>query len=176
MKEEGKMQATASAETPQAMPANDAVPVASNRKKATPKGSAKEKALPSKTAEIKELPSSTVAENMIEIGGKQIEIKPTKLKYQRNHTALFYKMLEIYPLVDILGFEDNFFGDGRTGDQCLFDWLIAVFDDEQFVAEHYDEFDTDKVDHLVKIFRRINRIDEKEEKLKNVMANQAKKG
>lgn len=176
MQDEGKMTATSSVETPTSVAENVATPVASSRKNKTPKASQKEVALPKKTDDTKELPQPMSAENMIEIGGQKIEIKPTKLKYQRNHTALFYKMLDIYPLVDILGFEDNFFGDGRTGDQCVFDWLIAVFDDEQFVAEHYDEFDTDKIDQLVKIFRRINKIDEKEERLKNVMANQAKKG
>ena len=49
------------------------------------------------------------------------------------------------------------------------DWLIAVFDNEALVLEHYDSMDTGTVEQLLEIFRRVNRIDEKEQKQKNAM-------
>ena len=97
-----------------------------------------------------------------------MEIKPTKLRYQRNRTAAFYKMLELYPLADILAMEAGAFGDDRDGDKAVMDWLIAVFDDEALVLENYDGMDTGTVEQLLEIFRRINRIDEKEQKQKNL--------
>ena len=53
-------------------------------------------------------------------------------------------------------------------DKALCDWLVAVTDDEDLVREHINEFDTDTVYRLLAIFRRVNKIDEREEKLKNV--------
>ena len=60
------------------------------------------KKLPSAEQVVKELPSAEMAkktlpvvgnpENTITIGEKLIEIKPTKVKYQRNRTAAFYKI------------------------------------------------------------------------------------
>lgn len=35
-------------------------------------------------------------ENIVRIGGKLIEILPTKLRYQRDRTAAFYNILEMY--------------------------------------------------------------------------------
>ena len=78
-------------------------------------------------------------------------------------------MLELYPLADILAMEAGAFGDDRDGDKAVMDWLIAVFDDEALVLENYDGMDTSTVEQLLEIFRRVNRIDEKEQKQKNVM-------
>ena len=52
------------------------------------------KQLPPAEQENKGLPQVGSPENTVIIGGKLIEIAPTKLKYQRNRTAAFYKMLE----------------------------------------------------------------------------------
>ena len=104
------------------------------------------------------------------IGEALVEVKPTKLKYQRNRTAAFYKMLELYPLADILAMEAGAFGDDRDGDKALMDWLIAVLDDEKLVTENYDNIDTGTIEQLLAIFRRVNRVDEKEQKQKNVLA------
>jgi hypothetical protein len=65
------------------------------------------------------------------IGDTLVEIKPTKLRYQRNRTAFFYKALEMQPLVDILSLSEGAFGDERDGDKCVMDWLIAVLDNEE---------------------------------------------
>ena len=72
------------------------------------------------------------------------------------------------PLADILAMEAGAFGDDRDGDKAVMDWLIAVFDDEALVLENYDAMDTGTVEQLLEIFRRVNRIDEKEQKQKNL--------
>ena len=107
---------------------------------------------------------------MITLGGETIEIKPTKLKYMRNHTAAFYKVLELYPLPDVLAMEAGAFEDDRDGDKAVFDWLIAVTDDPAFVKRHYNDMTAEAVETLLSIYRRINRIDEKENTLKNLVA------
>lgn len=83
-------------------------------------------------------------------------------------------MLELYPLADILAMEAGAFGDDRDGDKALMDWLIAVTDDEQLILEHYNELDTGVIEQLLQIFRRVNRMDEKEQKQKNLLT--ARKG
>ena len=50
------------------------------------------KELPDAVQTEKELPQVGSPENTITIGGQLIEIRPTKLLYQRNRTAAFYKM------------------------------------------------------------------------------------
>ena len=117
---------------------------------------------------VRELPPVGCPENSVVIGGKLIEIKPTKLRYQRNRTAAFYRMLEMYPLTDILAMEAGSFGDNRDGDKAVMDWLIAVTDDEQLILDNYDSMDTGLIEQLLEIFRRDNRIDEKEQKQKNL--------
>ena len=134
----------------------------------------KHKELPSPEQPVRELPQVGSPENTVVIGDKLIEIQPTKLKYQRNRTAAFYKMLEMYPLTDILAMEAGAFGDERDGDKAVMDWLIAVTDDEALITEHYDSMDTGVVEQLLSIFRRINRIDEKEARQKNLLT--ARKG
>ena len=126
------------------------------------------KELPDAQQPEKALPQVGNPENTIVIDGRLVEIKPTKLRYQRNRTAAFYKMLELYPLADILAMEAGAFGDDRDGDKAVMDWLIAVFDDEALVLENYDGMDTGTVEQLLEILRRVNRIDEKEQKQKNL--------
>jgi hypothetical protein len=119
----------------------------------------------------KDLPLAGNPENTVEIGGRVIEIKPTKLKYQRNRTAVFYKILELYPLTDILATEAGTFDDARDGDKAVMDWLIAATDDESLIVEHYDALDTGTIEKILAIFKRVNKIDEKAEKLKNMEAS-----
>ena len=148
------------------------------RKKDLPPVDQEQKELPSAEQEIKDLPDAKQSkkampelknpENSIKIGDTLVEIKPTKLKYQRNRTASFYKILELYPLTEVLAMQEGTFGDERDGDKAVMDWLIAVFDDEKLVMENYDEMDTGMIEKLLIIFKRVNQIDEKEEKLKNL--------
>ena len=131
------------------------------------------KAVPDLAQNKKELPGIGNPENTVMIGGKLIEIKPMRLEYQRNRTASFYHVLELYPLPDILAME-NPFGDGRDGDKALCDWLVAVTDDEELIRENLDSIDTETIYKMLAIFRRINKINELEEKLKNVKTPGAK--
>ena len=64
----------------------------------------------------------------------------------------------------------------KEPDQLLFNFLVAVFDSSEFVRDNYDEMTADEVDRIVKIFGRINHIDEKEEAArKNREAQEAKR-
>lgn len=83
-------------------------------------------------------------------------------------------MIDTYPLMDIMAMEAGIFGDDRDGDKAIMDWLIAATDDEDLVVEHYDSMDTGTIESILAIFKRVNRIDEKDEKLKN-MERTAKK-
>ncbi|MDO4549384.1 MAG: hypothetical protein Q4D04_14940 [Clostridia bacterium] len=47
-------------------------------------------------------------------------------------------------------------------------------DDEQLIIENYDALDTGVIEHLLAIFRRVNHIEEKEQKQKNLLT--ARKG
>ena len=149
-------------------------PAVTTEAKELPYAGSPQKEVPEVTRKLKEPPIKGVPENMIMIGGRMIEIKPTKVKYQRDRTAAFYRILELYPLIDILGMDNTSFGDGRDGDKAVFDWLIAVTDDPDLITECYDEIDTDTVEKLMSIFRRVNKIEEKEAKLKNALAPGAK--
>lgn len=133
-----------------------------------PSSEMEKKELPSSEMPVRLLPMVGVAENTVMIGGKPIEIKPTKLKYQRNRTAAFYRMIDMYPLMDIMAMEAGVFGDDRDGDKAIMDWLIAATDDEQLILDNYDSLDTETIERILLIFKRINRIDEKDEKLKNM--------
>ena len=144
-----------------------AMPAKKQVEKAMPETGLEKKELPGGGVKKKDLPQVGSPENTVMIGGKLIEIKPMKLKYVRTRTAAFRHILETYPLSDILAME-NTFGDGRDGDKALFDWLVAVTDDEQLISENYDEMDTDLIYRMLAIHRRIDKIDEMQAKLKNV--------
>lgn len=144
-----------------------AIPVAEQAKKEMPDGSVEVKPIPEESNTTKELPKVGNPENTVIIGGELIEIKPTKLKYQRNRTAVFYHILELYPLSDILAMGPKSFGDGLDGDKKLYDWLVAVTDNEELIRKNYDDIDSDMIYKLLEIFRRVNKISEMEEKLKN---------
>ena len=145
--------------------------------KEVPETEQPDKPMPSEEIKEREMPKVGTPENTVIIGGELIEIKPMKLKYQRNRTAVFYHALELYPLPDLLAMEpgrQDMFGDGRDGDKALLDWLVAATDREELMREHYNEIDTDTVYRILEIFRRVNKIDEREAKLKNAMAPRAK--
>lgn len=144
------------------------------RKKELPTAEQTAKPVPAPTKKIKELPQVGSPENTVMIGDTLVEIKPTKLKYQRNRTATFYRLLEVYPLIDIMAMEAGSFGDDRDGDKATMDWLIAATDNEELIIANYDSMDTGTIEKILSIFRRVNKIDEKEEKLKN--AEKERKG
>lgn len=137
------------------------------REKEMPDAEIQVKKTPSRRKKEKELPDVGNPENTVLIGDTLVEIKPTKLKYHRNNVASFYKIVEIVPLPDIMSMGSNAFGDGRDGDKALMDWLIAVVDDEQLIVDNYNEMNTETIEKILAIFKRVNKIDEKEEKQKN---------
>lgn len=77
----------------------------------------------------------------------------------RNGTANFYKLIENVSLVDIMQLQSGAFGEGddRDGDKAVMDWLIAATDDEEFVTEHYDNFDVEQILRILDIFKRVNK-------------------
>lgn len=77
-------------------------------------------------------------------------------------------------MVDLVAMEAGAFGDERDGDQAVMEWLIAVTDDEALITKYYDELDTGTIEKMLSIFKRVNKIDEKDEKLKNM--EKGKKG
>ena len=150
-------------------------PSAEQPEKQLPDAGMETKKIPEAAVKTKELPKTGNPENTVIIGGQLIEIKPTKLKYQRNRTAAFYRVLDMYPLIDILAMEAGSFGDERDGDKATMDWLIAATDDEQLILNNYDSMDTGTIEKILSIFRRVNKIEEKESKIKN-MAKERKEG
>ena len=150
------------------------IPNAEQQGKELPEAGMENKKIPSAETKKKPKPHVGNPENCVVIGKTEIEIKPTKLKYQRNRTAALYRLLEMYPLTDILAMETGSFGDDRDGDKAVMDWLIAVTDNEELIVENYDEIDTGTVEKLLDIFKRLNKIEEKEAKLKN--AERERKG
>lgn len=125
--------------------------------------------MPEAGMEMKALPVVGKPENTIMLGGKPIEIKPTKLKYLRNGTAGFYRLLDTVPLNDIVLMPVGTFGadDSRDGDKALMDWLIAATDNEEAIVENYEEMDAGQIEAILEIFKRVNKFCEREEKLKN---------
>lgn len=143
-----------------------AMPKGEQAEREMPESGVETKKAPAAGVQVKEKPAIGTPENTVVIGGELIEIKPMKMKYVRNRTAAFRHILEIYPLSDILAME-NTFGDGRDGDKALYDWLVAVTDNEELIREHYDEIDTDTIYRMLAIHRRVDKVDELEAKLKN---------
>ena len=142
------------------------------REKELPDAEIQVKKTPSRRKKEKELPDVGNPENTVLIGDTLVEIKPTKLKYHRNNVASFYKIVEMVPLPDIMSMGSNAFGDGRDGDKALMDWLIAVVDDEQLIVDNYNEMNTETIEKILAIFKRVNKIDEKEEKQKNAASRE----
>lgn len=153
---------------PEAEQIGKALPDAAQEGKALPDSGMGRKKIPNAKMKAKDLPQVGNPENTVIIGGEPIEIKATKLKYQRNRTATFYRILDLYPLTDVLSMEAGQFGDERDGDKAVMDWLIAATDNEKLITDNYDEMDTETIEKILTIFKRVNRIDEKEEKQKNL--------
>lgn len=157
---------------PEAEQTTKQIPSAEQQTKEIPSAQQQVKPIPEPTKEFKELPKVGNPENTVIIGGKLIQIKATKLKYQRNRTAQFYRILDLYPLGDVLAMGAGQFGDDRDGDKAVMDWLIAVTDDEQLIVDNYDDMDTTVIEKLVQIYKRVNKVTQKESKLKNMMRTQ----
>ena len=135
--------------------------------KEIPEASELDKEMPEASPLDKPQPPLVDPENIIRVGDQDIEIKPTKLLYQRNKTAAAYRILDVYPLPDILAMDKGILDPERDGDAIVFDFLTAVFDDGKLVAKYYDTMDSETIYRAVQIFKRLNHIDDKEEASKN---------
>ena len=147
-------------------------PHANNKRKPAPKSNTTQKEIPKETELNRAPPAEIDPENCVTINGETIEIHPTKIKYQRNRTAAAYRILEVYPLADVLAWDKGIIDPDRDGDQIVFDFLTAVFDNSKLVARLYDSMTTGDVERILKIFKRLNKIDEKEEAAKNRAAKE----
>ena len=144
--------------------------------KITPQQSAPVETIPEASPEKQEKPNEVKEENCVTLGDEKIELKPTKLKYFRNKGASAYGVIKAIPLHELLTYGKGVLDENRDADQLLFDFLVSAFDDSVFVRDHYDDFDAENIDRIVKIFGRINHIDEKEEAArKNKEAQAAKR-
>ena len=140
------------------------VPTHENAEKPVPEYDESAKPLPQREDKENPVPEIGHPENMVQFGAKRIEIKPTKLKYQRDRTAAFYKLLQQVPVVELLALQDGVLDPQRSGDKMLFDWLIAVTDDPKLVAANYDRIDSETIHRLLEIFCRLNYIKDQDEK------------
>ena len=128
---------------------------------------------PEPTPEKEEKPSEFLEENCVMVGEHKVEIKPTKLKYFRNKAASAYNVIKSVPLHELMVVGKGVFDEKRDADQLMFDFLVSAFDDAEFVKENYDNFDADNIERVVKIFGRLNHIDEKEEAIRKNREAQA---
>lgn len=130
------------------------VPSVSNLSKPVPEPTNKENPVP-KVGDHK---------NVVRFGDVEIELKPTKIRYQRDRTAAFYRMLRQMPLIDILALQDGILDPDRSSDKMLFDWLIAVTDDAKLVTANYDKLDSEMIYNILDVFCRLNHIPDDDEK------------
>lgn len=160
-------------ETPVVSEEKKGTPVVSKQVEKTPTESQPLEEIPEESPEKTDMPSDLNLENCVEIDGQQIEIKPTKLKYFRNKAASAYGIIKAVPIHKLLTYGKGDIDEQRDADQLLYDFLVSAFDDKEFVRSHYDEMNADQVEKILKIFGRLNHIDEKEEAARKNMEAQA---
>ena len=141
-------------------------PETSQEVKTTPSTRQRKPKKPDVEQSIPPKPELGIEENMVLVANQWLEIKPTKLLYMRNGTAMFYRIVDTYPTPDIPMLPKGTVDPVRNGDKCLTEWLVAVTDNPDFVAEHINDFDGETIHQLLEIFKRLNHITEKEEALK----------
>lgn len=137
-------------------------PEQTEQKQETPETTPEKESMPEESKE-KELPSGLNEENCVVVDGNKIEIKPTKLKYFRNKAASGYGIIKVVPIHELYTYDKGVLDPNRDADQLVYDFLVAAFNDPIFIRDNYNELDADILDKVVKIFGRINHIDEKEE-------------
>lgn len=160
---------------PNVSPANTTEPDISPKLEEIPPESPPNDTQPDNPALDKEMPSNVNKENCVTIDGQLIELKPTKLKYFRNKAASGYGVIKSVPIQEFLTIQKGVIDEKRDADQVMFDFLVSAFDDSAFVRTHYDDMTADDVEQVVKIFGRLNHIDEKEEQIRKNKEAQAKR-
>lgn len=84
----------AAKKTPAVTKETKPAPDAEREQKANPEVTNEKKEPPAVTNKKKEAPPKGHMENMVMFGDRMVEIKPTKMRYQRDRTAAFYRLLE----------------------------------------------------------------------------------
>lgn len=138
-------------------------PNPTEQKKETPEATQEKDSIPEESKPKEEMPSDFIEENCVVVGGNKIEIKPTKLKYFRNKAASGYGIIKVVPIHELYTYDKGVLDPDRSADQLVYDFLVAAFNDATFIRDNYNELDADILDKVVKIFGRLNHIDEKEE-------------
>ena len=149
------------------------VPIETKQVETKPKESKPLEETPEASPEKEEKPSDQLEENCVIVGGQKIELKPTKLKYFRNKAASAYSIIKAVPIHELMTYGKGVLDENRDADQLLYDFLVAAFDDKEFVRDNYDDLDADTIDRICKIFGRLNHIDEKEEQARKNREAQA---
>lgn len=134
-------------------------------KKAPPQRKEARKALPQEPLTTPELPAAADTSCTVTIQGETYEIRPTRTKYFRTQWANGHVLLTHYTLTEIYALTRE--RDGIDGDETIFRFLVAAFDNEELVRKIYDELDSQTLYRICEIFRRVNQIDEIEEHQKN---------
>lgn len=106
-------------------------------------------------------------ENTVTINGIDREIKETRFEYYRIGWTSARGLLENVPIDTLFVIQQGVYDPKRDGLQIIFDFLVAVFDDEQFVRDNFDYMTAADIEKILEIYRRINKIEEKEEAAKN---------
>ena len=171
--------------TPENSKPVETVPEQTDAKQTTPVKSLPKIEQPEKTGEVEvvpeesnpkeDMPSGLIDENCVKIGEEIREIKPTKLKYFRNKAASGYSIIKAVPIQELLTYDKGVLDAERDADHLLFDFLVAAFDDVAFVKKNYDNMTAEDVERVVRIFGRLNHIDEKEEQARKNREAQAKR-
>ena len=106
-------------------------------------------------------------ENTVTINGIEREIKETRFEYYRIGWTSARGLLENVPIDALFVIQEGVYDPKRDGLQIVFDFLVAVFDDEQFVRDNFDYMTAGDIDKILEIYKRINKIEEKEDAAKN---------
>ena len=152
----------------------DSKPEETPKLEIVPDETPKNEVIPKESSEKTEKPSDKLGENCVMVGDKIIEIKPTKLKYFRNKAASAYSIIKVVPIHELMTYKAGVIDPTRDADALLYDFLVAAFDDPVLVRDNYNELDVETIERVIKIFGRLNHIDDKEEALRKNKEAQAK--
>lgn len=142
-------------------------------KKPAPRRKVTPRQMPEPEVQALETPTLLNNDNCVTLAGKVYEILPTRTKYFRTQWANGHVLLKHYTLSEIFALTTE--RDGIDGDEAIYKFLVAVFDDEELVKSVYDDLDSQTLYRICDIFRRVNKIDEIEEHQKNLVAATQKK-
>lgn len=154
--------------------ATEAVPSKNKKSQDVPskKNTKKTKDVSLDKKDTKAVEEAIVENDIVEVNGQKVKIHSTKFRYFRNRTTAIYEALKKIPLHKFLAYDAGVFDEERDSDQILFDFLVAVFDDEEFVKKNYNDFTAENLEEILKIFGRVNHIEEKEEAVRKNMEAQ----